>query len=185
MSESWLSLGKRELLRVDKRLAVFAEHIRLPDGREVEDYIHIWTPDFSSIVAQVPDGRLICERQYKHGPRRMILSLPAGALEDGESPLDGAKRELLEETGYVSDDWQFLSRRDMQANAGGGTTNAFLARNCRKVAEPDSGDLEEMTIELKTLEEVLQAFLDDEMPLVSDAAALLPGLLALGYLKKG
>jgi ADP-ribose pyrophosphatase len=70
----------------------------------------------------------------------------------------------------------------MHGNAGGGTTNAFLARNCCKVAEPDSGDLEDMTIELMDPREILKAFLADEMPLVSDAAALFPALLALGYL---
>lgn len=182
MSQTWLSLGKRELMRVGDRLRVFAEHIRLPDGREIEDYLKFSTPAFAAIVAQIPDGRLICERQYKHGPARIILTLPAGAIESYEEPLNGAKRELLEETGYVSDEWQFLSARVMHANAGGGITNAFLARNCRKVAEPDSGDLEEMTIELKTPQEVLEAFHNDEMPLVSDAAALLPGLMTLGVL---
>ena len=182
MTEKWVSLGSRELLRVGRRLRVFAERIRLPDGREIEDYLQFETPAFTTIVAQTPDGCILCERQYKHGPKRLILTLPAGAIEVGEEPLAAAKRELLEETGYVSEDWTYLSTRTIHANAGGGVTVAFLARNCHKVAEPNSGDLEEMTIELKTVPELLAACRNDEMPLVSDAAALLPGLLALGIL---
>jgi ADP-ribose pyrophosphatase len=183
MLSSWTLLGTRKLLQVGKRLTVHSEHVRLPDGREIEDYLQFRTPDFAVVVALTEDGHIICERQYKHGPRRCILSLPAGAIEEGESPLAAAQRELLEETGYAGGEWQFLSSRILQANAVCCWTNAFLARNCRKVAEPDSGDLEEMSIELKTPQELLEAFSDDEMPLVSDAAALLPALMALGILK--
>jgi ADP-ribose pyrophosphatase len=182
MMEKWLSLSSRELLFVINRLRVTEERVRLPDGREVDDFLQFVTPAFATILAALPDGRIICERQYKHGPRRVILSLPAGALDEGEAALEGARRELLEETGYASDDWVALGTRVTHANAGGGLTHGFLARNCCKVAEADSGDLEDMTIELKTPAEVLAAFQNGEMALASDAASLLPGLLALGVL---
>jgi ADP-ribose pyrophosphatase len=182
MTEKWTSLDSRELLRVGNRLRVSEERVRLPDGREVNDFLQFTTPAFATILAALPDGRILCERQYKHGPRRVILTLPAGALEAGEDPLTGARRELLEETGYVSDEWTPLGGRVTHANAGGGVTHGFLARNCRKVAEPNSGDLEDMTIEIQTPADILAAFADGQMALASDAAALLPGLMALGVL---
>ena len=183
MTVSWISVGQRELLSVDERLQVFLEHVRLPDGREITDYLKFSTPPFVCMVAQTSDGRLICERQYKHGPGRVVLTLPAGAIEPEEEPLAAARRELLEETGYVSEEWQLIATRIMHANAGGTISYSFLARDCRKVAEPDSGDLEDMTIELLEPQAVLDALCDDQMPLVSDAAALLQGLLTLGCLK--
>jgi ADP-ribose pyrophosphatase len=182
MLKVWESLGKRELLRVGERLRVILDHVRLPDGREIEDYLQFSVASDAVIVAQTPDGHFVCERQYKHGPRKVILTLPAGIIELGEEPMAAAQRELQEETGYASDDWQFLGCWVRHGNAGGGTTNAFLARGCRKVAEPDSGDLEEMTIELKTPDDLLKALLGDEIPLVADTAALLRALLALGFL---
>jgi ADP-ribose pyrophosphatase len=91
MSRYWKSLGERELLRVGNRLRVFAEHIRLPDGREIEDYLQFSAPSFASIVAQTPEGRIVCERQYKHGPKRVILTLPAGAIEPGEELISGGQ----------------------------------------------------------------------------------------------
>ncbi|MDE2464314.1 MAG: NUDIX hydrolase [Alphaproteobacteria bacterium] len=181
MTTAWKSLGKRELLRVGERLRVFAEHIRLPDGREIEDYLQFSTPPFATIVAQTCEGLFVCERHYKHGPKRTILSLPAGGIE-GEDAQVGAKRELLEETGYASEDWQALASWIMHGNAGGGTTHSFLARNCRKIAEPESGDLEEIEVELLSASDIMAALASGEMPLVSDVAALLPALMALGLL---
>ncbi len=62
------------------------------------------------MFAQTDKGAVVMARHYKHGPRHVILSLPAGHLEPGEQPLDSAKRELLEETGFVADDkdWRSL-----------------------------------------------------------------------------
>jgi ADP-ribose pyrophosphatase len=182
MTEAWLTLGERELLCVGRRLRVVEQHIRLPNGFEVLDYLRFTGTPYATIVAQIPDGRLICERQYKHGPGRVILTLPAGALETDEEPLDAARRELLEETGYMSDEWDQLGIHHTHANAGGSLSHAFFARGCRKVAEPNSGDLEEMTIELKTLAEVLSTLSSGDMPLASDGAALIHALMVLGTL---
>jgi ADP-ribose pyrophosphatase len=180
MSEAWLTLSERELLRVGRRLRVVEQHIRLPNGLEVRDYLRFTGTPYATIVAQIPDGRLICERQYKHGPGRVVLTLPAGALEPDEAPLEAARRELLEETGYVSDEWHSLSVHYSHANAGGSLSHAFLARGCRRLADPNSGDLEKMTIELKTLAEVLATLSSGDMPLASDGAALVQALVVLG-----
>ena len=106
---------------------------------------------------------------------RVILTLPAGTLEAGEEPFAGARGELLEKTGYASDDWQSLPVRTMHGNAGGNQMHAFVARNCRKRAEPNSGDLEDISLEFKTAREILEAIDAGEMPLASDSAALLSG----------
>ena len=86
---------------------------------------------------------------------------------------------MLEETGYTGDDWQALPVRTMHGNAGGNQMHAFVARNCRQVAEPDSGDLEDISLEFRTPREILEAIEAGEMPLAADSAALLSGLLAL------
>jgi ADP-ribose pyrophosphatase len=180
VSEVWLTLGERELLRVGHRLRVVEQHVRLPDGREISDYLQFAGTPYVTLVAQIADGRLLCERQYKHGPGRVILTLPSGTLEPGEEPPETARRELLEETGYASEDWRFLAAHYTHANAGGSVSHAFLARHCHKIAEPNSGDLEAMTIELKTFAEVLETLSSGGMPLASDGMALIHALIALG-----
>jgi ADP-ribose pyrophosphatase len=52
------------------------------------------------IIPHLPDGRLILVRQYRHAVRESLWELVAGGMERGETPRQGARRELLEETGY-------------------------------------------------------------------------------------
>ncbi|MBP2227440.1 ADP-ribose pyrophosphatase [Azospirillum agricola] len=153
----WTVLGSRELLDASPFLKVRAETVELPDGRRVESFYQVEQPDYALMCVETEDGRFVMLRTYKHGARRVSLTFPAGALSPGEDPLAAAKRELLEETGYVSDAWTGLGDFVVQGNHRGCACHMFHARNARKVAEPDDGDLEEMRIELRTRKELIEA----------------------------
>ncbi len=178
----WVVLAERELLRVGGRLTVSQQRVRLPDGREVEDYLQFSSQSYVCIFALTPEGLVLCEQHYKHGPGRVILSLPAGACEGHEEPLVAAQRELLEETGHASSNWELLGEGLTHANAGGGRFHMYLARDCRKIAEPDSGDLEDITIQLMAIPALLQAVGRGDMPVSSDPATILHALKALDRL---
>jgi ADP-ribose pyrophosphatase len=98
--------------------------------------------------------------------------LPAGYVEQGEDPLAAARRELLEETGYVADEWVSLGSFTNNGNRGCGVGHLFRARQAQKVAEPDAGDLEEMEIGLMGLDEVIDAVRRGDVAVLSVAAAI-------------
>jgi ADP-ribose pyrophosphatase len=56
------------------------------------------------------DPMIVMERQYRHAAREFLLEVPAGKLEEGEDALAGAKRELLEETGFKAKRWRKMCR---------------------------------------------------------------------------
>jgi len=96
-----------ELVFSGRLLKVHRDRVRLPDGSEgVREYIR--HPGAVAIVALFDDGRVLLERQYRYPLRREFIEIPAGKLEPGENHLETARRELLEETGYVAAEWRRL-----------------------------------------------------------------------------
>jgi ADP-ribose pyrophosphatase len=88
-------------------LKVHRDRVRLPDGSSAgREYIR--HPGAVAIVALFDDGRVVLERQFRYPHGRDFIEVPAGKLEPGEPHLDTAKRELLEETGYLAQEWTRL-----------------------------------------------------------------------------
>lgn len=91
---------KRDIVFQDTWVQLEASRCELPDGRIIEPFYIRRDPDFAVVVALTKDDRLVLVRQYRHGVEKVLLELPAGAIEKGEDPKVAAGRELLEETGY-------------------------------------------------------------------------------------
>ena len=168
----WETLARREVLDRHPWLRVWSEDVRLPDGRVIADFSTLEMPDYAMVVALTDDNLVVAEHNYKHGPRRSGLHLPAGYLESGEDPLSAAQRELLEETGYTAADWTPLGSFAIDGNRGGGTGHFFLARSATRIAAPDAGDLEEIAVVLLPLDALLAATRNGEVNVLSVAAAI-------------
>jgi ADP-ribose pyrophosphatase len=144
----WKSLGRQVLLAAPPWFEVIREQVELPSGRVLDDFYRIVLPDFALVVPLTPEGRIVLVRGYKHGLGRVNLSPPAGQIEAGEGPLAAARRELLEETGYASDDWESLGRFVVDGNRQCGTMHLFVARGARRVRRPRADETEPLRVEL-------------------------------------
>jgi ADP-ribose pyrophosphatase len=167
---SWTVLSSRDLLDASPFLKVRVETIRLPDGRCIPDYYQLDMPSFACILAETADGRTIVYKQYRHGSRRTGLVFPGGHLEPDEAPLEAAKRELLEETGFVSDSWVELGGYTVDANQGGAVSYMFHATGCRRIAGPCSDDLEVTETLFLSRDELLAAITRGEIHLLTQIA---------------
>lgn len=168
----WTVLESREVYSKPPYLSVNVQRVRLPDGRVVDNFHRLVMPDYVLIWPETADGRVLTLRQYKHGVGEVSLTFPAGTMTAGEDPLACAKRELLEETGYAAGSWRSLGRYVTHGNSFGHAGHLFVATECRKVAEPHSGDLEEMELLSMSRGELMQAAKNGEFKLMSQIAVL-------------
>lgn len=150
------------------------DRVVLPNGVKMDDFYAITIRDASAIVALDEGGNLILKREYRYCYDRELLEIPAGAFNDGETdPLVVAKRELLEETGYSSDHWEYLGPTVESSAKMTNFMHIFLARDCRKVASQHLDETEELTVELMPMEKAVEMVMTNEICCNSSAHGIL------------
>ncbi len=88
-------------------LRVRCDTVRLPNGKTAtREFVR--HPGAVVMIAELPSGKLLFERQFRYPLDRVFLELPAGKIHPGEDILLTAQRELREETGYVAEYWGHL-----------------------------------------------------------------------------
>ena len=111
------------------------ERLRSPvTGRE-HAFDIVDAPSWVNVVAVTPRNRVLLIRQYRAGTREVTTEVPGGTVDPGESPLDAAKRELLEETGYTSDEWSEIGKVEPNPAFQTNLTYTFLARGARRTGD--------------------------------------------------
>lgn len=139
-------------------LKVWRDRVRLPDGSESgREYIR--HPGAVVIVAVLPDGQLLFERQFRYPLRRAFIELPAGKIDAGEDILSCARRELREETGYEADDWRYVGVMHPCIGYSDERIEIFLARGLHHVGHAwDDGEfLEIMSLSVDAAEAAIHA----------------------------
>ena len=168
----WIVESTTSLLRREPWLEVLEEHIKLPDGRRVDDFYTIRLKDFVVVAALTDDGKLVTVKHYRHGAHAETQGLPSGFIEDGESPADAARRELREEAGYEASEWSDLGRYVVDGNRGCGSEHVFLARGARRVGDPVHLDLAATTVDVVAIDRAIDSMWKGDMQELACAAAL-------------
>ena len=170
--ELWKVLSAEVVYDYPPYLKVEKQKILLPDGRWIEDYHGLFMPSSCVICTFTDANELVLLRGYKHGIRKIGLSIPGGFIEPNEDPLASAKRELIEETGYSAEEWQSLGEFVPHGNYGGGRVYVFIAKKARRKQNPNSGDLETTEVEVMKMEKVHESIRDGEISSLSSVAAI-------------
>ncbi len=175
----WKTLSRKTILEHSKFLAVEEHVVELPNGQIIPNWSWVLTPDFINVAALTEAGEFICFRQTKYAVEGTSLAVVGGYLEAGESPLEAAQRELLEETGYTAPNWTDLSSYAVDGNRGAGRAHFFLAQNARRVAAINADDLEEQELLLLTRAEVEAALQTGRFKVLPWAAIVALALMQL------
>ncbi len=118
----------RELAYEGVRINMYRDHLKTPEGKEVT-WDHIEHPGAAAVVPVTDDGKILLINQYRNSVDRITLELPAGRREGTEEFAVCAARELEEETGYKSDDLEFLISVDTEIAFCNERIDIFVAKN--------------------------------------------------------
>mgnify|MGYP000518910493 CR=1 FL=1 len=150
-------------------LHVFEDTVELPDGNcSRREYIK--HPGASLIVPVFEDGSVLMERQFRYPVDQVIDELPAGKLDADESPIDAAKRELAEETGYSANDWIALGTLMPCVGYSDERIHVFLAQGLTLVGQSldDEEFIETFTVPFNELyESALDGRIQDAKTLIA------------------
>lgn len=157
------------------------DEVELPNGQSIADFYAITINDAAAIVALDDAGNIILKREYRYCYDRDLIEIPAGSFEEGETDgLAVAKRELLEETGYTSDEWQYLGATVESSAKLTNYMHIYFANHCHQVSGQRLDATEELDVLLVPLKQAVDMVMNNEICCNSSAHGILRVARMLG-----
>lgn len=164
---------KREYLHREPWLTVRKERLEMPNGNIVPNYYVLEYPDWVNVIAITSEGLFVMVEQYRSGIGKTCMELCAGVCESADaSPLESAKRELLEETGYGNGRWSEFMVVAPNASAANNCSHCFIAEGVEKISPQMLEASEDIYVHLLTYDEVRNLLESGEIVQATMAAPL-------------
>jgi 8-oxo-dGTP pyrophosphatase MutT (NUDIX family) len=178
--EPWDVLGSRYLIE-DRWITVRADDCRTPSGHSVSPYYVLEYPPWVNVLALTESREAVLIRQYRHGVKRTILEFPGGGVDDADdSALECARRELVEETGYVVSELVQSACIPAAPDNHDNEVHFFVGTDARYSREPRLEQSEQIEVVLMPLDELVQRAYAGELEHPHHVAGLFFALRLLG-----
>lgn len=175
---------KSEYLFNDLWFTVRKDTCEQPDGKLVSPYYVYEFPTWVTAVALTEDGKVILERQYRHGIGETNFEIPGGCVDDTDKNYEDAiARELLEETGYTFTHYEYLGKTCANPSTNNNWMHMYLATGGKLVKEQVLDHNEDIDISLVSIDELKQLLRDNQIIQSMHVTAILYALSKLGELK--
>lgn len=134
--KKWEMLGRR--LVYDEYVHIYEEEVKLPDGSRTR-YVVNRSRGGAGVLVALDEERVLLSYQYRYPIDRFVYDLPGGKIEEGESPVEAARRECIEETGYEPLRMKKLVCYYPSPGRSDGALHIFFSDGGEKVDEVESG----------------------------------------------
>lgn len=169
--EKWKTLESEYLIR-RPWLTARRDKLLMPNGHIHPEYYVLEYPTWVNVIAIDREGRFVMVEQYRHGLDEIFTELVAGVAEEGEAPLEAAKRELAEETGYTGGQWTLNTVISANPGSQNNLSYCFIARDVEPGEARHLDDTEDVDVKLLSRQEVLELLTSDTMKQALMAATL-------------
>lgn len=159
---------------------IYKESCDLPTGEKVPEYYITESQDIVTIIAFDEDLNVVLLHEYKHGIKDFVYTFPSGMMEEGEDPMESARRELLEETGY-NGELELIHTSVPNPTSGTFCKHTFIARNIVKMDVQKLDFTENIEVTKQKCDDILDLIRKGEI--VSDLS-ICSFYLALDRMKK-
>ena len=149
------AIRQSEYIYKSRWLTARKDAVRTDKGIDIDDFYVLEYPTWVNVIAITQEGRFVIEQQYRHGIQQQVFEICAGICEANEEPIDAAKRELLEETGFSGGTWSLIGKFAPNPNSMSNWCYSFLAEGVTKSQEPHQEPTENIQIYSFSAEEVL------------------------------
>ena len=148
------------------------DRVQLPNGQIHDEYYVLEYPTWVNIIAIRPDGKFVMIEQYRHGLGTVETELCAGCADEGEEPIDAARRELAEETGYTGRKWRLNTVLCANPATSNNLSYCFIAEGVEHTGDQHLDRTEDIAIHVYTREEVFDMLRADKFKQALMAASL-------------
>ncbi len=164
---------RSELAFSGRLIKVRVDEVLLPSGRTTKREIVVHRGAVA--IVGIDGDRILMERQYRHAAGKPMWEIPAGTLEEGEDPLECARRELLEETGYTAESMEEIMHFYVAVGYSTEVIHLFFATGLKK-AKPTPEEDETIRAEMVPFDRVLKMVKENE---IEDAKTIIGVLMLL------
>lgn len=166
----------------NKWFHVKTDRCKLPDNRIIDPYFVVETPNFCNMFIVTKDEKIVMVRQYRYPINQTTYELAGGIIEKGETPETAALREMQEETGYTSNEVEYLFTAAANPALMNNIAYFFLAKNAVKIASTNFDALEDIDVIHFSKEKFIQLLNENKMQHGVQLGAMYEAMIRLGWL---
>lgn len=180
---AWKKVSSKYLLK-DTWAKIRVDIAERPDGKIIEPYYVYEFPNWVTAFAITADGKVIVERQYRYALNATHFEMPGGCVDETDATLEEAiKRELLEETGYTFESYEYLGCTSANPSTNSNLMHFYLAQGGKKTAEQHFDEGEDIEVYLMSVDEVIDLVKSNQIIQCMHQELIMKALLKLGRMK--
>lgn len=172
-----------EYLFTEPWLTIRRDKCELPNGKLMPAFYVQEYPEWASAFALTKDNKVVMIKQYRHGIEEITIEVPGGVVDNGEEPGAAIRRELMEETGYAFDAFEFLGKVCANPSTGDNYMHMYLAKGGEKVGEQMLDESEDVEVVIYSIDEVKQLIRENKIVQSLHVSCIFYALNKLGLMQ--